>query len=72
VRLTTDGELLRIEVRDSGDGCPEVRSASADETTGRGLRLVKELADDCGVVEHTVGKTVWLAFKITPASKGAR
>lgn len=72
VKLTTDGDLLRIEVRDSGDGYPEVRSPSVHESTGRGLRLVKELADDCGVVEHAVGKTVWLAFKLTPASEGAR
>ncbi|WP_274561069.1 ATP-binding protein [Streptomyces spiramyceticus] len=72
VRLSTDGELLRIEVRDSGDGCPQVLSPSADRSTGRGLHLVKELADDCGVVEHTVGKTVWLAFKVTSVSEGAR
>ncbi|WP_406403629.1 ATP-binding protein [Streptomyces sp. NBC_00879] len=72
VKLTTDGDLLRIEVRDSGDGHPEVRSPCVHESTGRGLRLVNELADDYGVVEHTVGKTVWLAFKIPPVSEGAR
>ena len=72
MKLTTDGDLLRIEVRDSGDGHPEVRSPCVHESTGRGLRLVNELADDYGVVEHTVGKTVWLAFKIPPVSEGAR
>lgn len=72
VRLSTDGELLRIEVRDSGDGRPEVRAPSEDDSTGRGLRLVNELADDYGVVGHAVGKTVWLAFKIPPALEGAR
>ncbi|MFD9223633.1 ATP-binding protein [Streptomyces sp. NPDC060064] len=67
VKLSTDDGLLRIEVRDSGDGLPEVRYLSVDESRGRGLRLVNELADDYGVVEHAVGKTVWLAFKIPPA-----
>ncbi|MFE4172349.1 ATP-binding protein [Streptomyces sp. NPDC056909] len=61
------GLLLRLEVRDSGGGRPEVRSPDADQCSGRGLRLAWELADDFGVTEHAVGKTVWLAFKIASA-----
>jgi anti-sigma regulatory factor (Ser/Thr protein kinase) len=65
VRLLLDGALLRLEVRDSGDGRPEVRHAGTEGCTGRGLFLVSELADDFGVTEHTPGKTVWAVFKVT-------
>ncbi|MEV7681135.1 ATP-binding protein [Streptomyces sp. NPDC088341] len=67
VRLSVEGLLLRLEVRDSGGGRPEVRSPDADQCSGRGLRLAWELADDFGVTEHAVGKTVWPAFKIASA-----
>ncbi|WP_351227045.1 ATP-binding protein [Streptomyces sp. NPDC002133] len=64
VGLAVDGAVLRIHVRDSGDGRPEVQAADADACDGRGLFLVKELADDFGVTEHIVGKSVWLDFKL--------
>ncbi|QDQ11885.1 ATP-binding protein [Streptomyces spectabilis] len=63
VRLTLDGGSLRIEVRDSGGGSPEARQPDPCAPTGRGLYLVRALADDFGVTEHRVGKTVWVAFK---------
>ncbi|MEU7279607.1 ATP-binding protein [Streptomyces sp. NPDC045431] len=66
VSLTADDEVLRVEVRDSGDGDPQVRHLSAEECTGRGLWVVRELADDFGVSEHVVGKTVWAVFKVSP------
>ncbi|WP_346265513.1 ATP-binding protein [Streptomyces prasinus] len=47
--LVGDGPLVRIEVRDSGGGNPEVRDAAVDDCGGRGLRLVVALADDFGV-----------------------
>ncbi|WP_307866071.1 ATP-binding protein [Streptomyces smyrnaeus] len=71
VRLDMDGSLVRLEVRDSGEGRPEVRTSGADEETGRGLLLVEALADDCGVTEHVVGKSVWLHFKLKPELEGA-
>ncbi|MET9129552.1 ATP-binding protein [Streptomyces antibioticus] len=58
-----DGPLLRIGVRDSGGGLPEVAQADVDMCSGRGLRLVVALADDFGVTVHRPGKTVWVAFK---------
>nr|WP_180218270.1 ATP-binding protein [Streptomyces albus] len=70
VRLAMDGASVRLEVRDSGEGCPKVRSSGADEVTGRGLRLVRALADDWGVTEHVVGKTVWLRFTLKPELEG--
>ncbi|MFD5697580.1 ATP-binding protein [Streptomyces lasiicapitis] len=61
--LVVDGLLLRIEVRDSGGGCPRVIREGGEECVGRGLRLVEALADDFGVTVHSPGKTVWLVFK---------
>ncbi len=67
VRLSVEGLLVRLEVRDSGGGCPEARSPDTGQCSGRGLWLAQELADDFGVAEHAVGKTVWLAFKTESA-----
>ncbi|MET9862805.1 ATP-binding protein [Streptomyces smyrnaeus] len=71
VRLDMDDSSVRLEVRDSGEGCPEARSPDAEEETGRGLCLVSALADDCGVTDHVVGKSVWLHFKLKPELEGA-
>ncbi|MET8113635.1 ATP-binding protein [Streptomyces prasinus] len=61
--LVGDGPLVRIEVRDSGGGTPEVRDATVDDCGGRGLRLVMALADDFGVTPHRPGKSVWAVFR---------
>ncbi|MEU3738386.1 ATP-binding protein [Streptomyces sp. NPDC032198] len=61
--ISTDEAELRVEVRDSGDGRLVATAPTGDACTGRGLHLVRELADDFGVIEHVVGKTVWLTFK---------
>ncbi|MFC5669359.1 ATP-binding protein [Streptomyces incanus] len=65
--LVGDGPLVRIEVRDSGGGNPEVRDAAADDCGGRGLRLVMALADDFGVTPHRPGKSVWTVFAMDRA-----
>lgn len=70
LRLAIDNGRVRIEVRDGGGGRPVVRGPDEEESTGRGLWLVRELADDYGVIEHAAGKTVWLAFKITTPEEG--
>ncbi|MFF2406495.1 ATP-binding protein [Streptomyces sp. NPDC058092] len=67
VGLLRGEELVRLEVRDSGPGQPAVQRPDDDACSGRGLRLVSELADDFGVDDHVVGKTVWLVFKTSPA-----
>ncbi|MDQ0602094.1 anti-sigma regulatory factor (Ser/Thr protein kinase) [Streptomyces canus] len=68
VRLCLDGTTLRVEVRDSGDGQPVVRLPDIADPDGRGLFLVRELADDFGVTEHVPGETVWLVFKVAAVS----
>nr|WP_078882236.1 ATP-binding protein [Streptomyces rimosus] len=64
VQLDALDGVLRLGVRDSGDGFPRHRQQSDDLCAGRGLFLVRELADDFGVSRHIVGKTVWVVFKI--------
>ncbi|WP_308117334.1 ATP-binding protein [Streptomyces fuscigenes] len=64
VRMSREGALIRVGVRDSGDGTPLAARPDGDACSGRGLWLASAVADDCGVVAHRVGKTVWLAFEV--------
>lgn len=63
VRIDLADDLVRLKVRDSGDGRPMVRHTDEDSCTGRGLFLVSEIAADFGIDYHVAGKTVWAAFK---------
>ncbi|MCX5399139.1 ATP-binding protein [Streptomyces sp. NBC_00102] len=72
VRIHTLQECVRLEVRDSGPGCPVVREAGLEATSGRGLFLVSALADVHGVTLHKVGKTVWLEFRKSHAATTCR
>ncbi|MEU7054967.1 ATP-binding protein [Streptomyces sp. NPDC046197] len=58
--LRYDGDVLRVEVHDSGAGVPRIPDG-ADEG-GRGLLLVAALADRWGVGERDPGKVVWCEF----------
>ncbi|MEU0225782.1 ATP-binding protein [Streptomyces sp. NPDC006284] len=61
LRLLLLGDVVRVEVHDSGGGVPAVPSGPGGESRegGRGLLLVSELADKWGVGERTPGKIVW-------------
>ncbi|WP_242645039.1 ATP-binding protein [Streptomyces laculatispora] len=48
-----------------------VQQPGDDACSGRGLHLVRELADDFGVDDHIAGKTVWLVFKTSTAPEPA-
>lgn len=71
LRLSRDGAgVLRVEVHDSGDADPALRTRqdecatpAADEREGgRGLFLVAALADKWDVGERVPGKVVWCEF----------
>lgn len=73
VSLTLDGSAIRLAVRDSGDrqfGI-DVPEADPEACSGRGLRLAREVADDMGVTQDVVGKSVWVVLKTVSASEGA-
>ncbi|MGW0899121.1 ATP-binding protein [Streptomyces goshikiensis] len=67
VRLVRAANAVSIEVRDTGPGMPKERRPAPEEFCGRGLWLVKELADEFGVRDEVVGKTVWVRFKVVGA-----
>lgn len=70
LQLSLDGDLLKVEVLDSGDGRPEVREPDTEGWGSRGLYLVRELADEFGVTDHSLGKTVWAVFKVAVSLDG--
>ncbi|MFJ3091127.1 ATP-binding protein [Streptomyces sp. NPDC086838] len=72
VALHRAEDRVRLEVRDSGPGQPRVQQVADDACSGRGLHLVRELADDFGVDDHVVGKTVWLIFKTSATTAASR
>ncbi|MFD7713335.1 ATP-binding protein [Streptomyces sp. NPDC059786] len=61
--LAADG-VLEVEVRDSGGGAVRESEPGPDALGGRGLHLVRALADDWGVRVRDPGKVVWCAFRV--------
>ncbi|MGO9821470.1 MAG: ATP-binding protein [Solirubrobacteraceae bacterium] len=76
--IACERDAVRIEVTDRGGGNPRMQSPGPDEPTGRGLRIVNELADAWGVqLSAKDGKTVWFKVAsrlpdVTGHSSGAR
>ena len=70
VTVTADDAAIRIEVQDDAVGVVQQRSYSETATTGRGLRMVGQLASDWGVATHTSGKTVWVLLPLDGAPAG--
>jgi anti-sigma regulatory factor (Ser/Thr protein kinase) len=59
-------DRLRVEVRDFVSRRPEPRAPTTDGTSGRGLTLVRSLADAWGIRSHGVGKSVWFELAAAP------
>ncbi|WP_405715860.1 ATP-binding protein [Streptomyces xanthophaeus] len=71
VTLVLTPEHVRIEVRDAGNGLPEMRAAGEGEQSGRGLFLVDALSDRWGHITQVVGKTIYAEIDLkraTPAN----
>jgi anti-sigma regulatory factor (Ser/Thr protein kinase) len=60
-------EQVRIEVRDTYHGQPQVQSPPPQAPSGRGLRIVQEISDEWGIIPSSSGKTVWFALNLRPA-----
>ncbi|MFI9051028.1 ATP-binding protein [Streptomyces sp. NPDC053427] len=67
VVTATVGDRLRVEVRDFVSGRPEPKAPTTEGTSGRGLVLVRSLADAWGIRSHGVGKSVWFELGGGPA-----
>lgn len=67
--ISTGGEI-RVEVRDGGEGQPQLLSPTPREPTGRGLRIVDAMSDAWGVQPSPGGKTVW--FTLARPGAGGR
>ena len=61
VTISLDG-VIRVEVSDSGGGRPVLRSPTASEPSGRGLRIVEGMSDEWGVIGGSRGKSVWFTL----------
>ncbi|MEV0173534.1 PAS domain S-box protein [Streptomyces sp. NPDC050803] len=60
-RTATD---LTVEVSDRSPHLPQPRQAAENEESGRGLLLVRTLADSWGVQPTDEGKTTWFSLKL--------
>ena len=67
-RTSPDG--LRVAVADASPVLPVSRSAPPTATTGRGLHLLVQLADEWGVDTTAPGKTVWFTVSPMQVSSG--
>jgi hypothetical protein len=59
LRLSVEGECVRVEATDGAPGGLHARQYSSTATTGRGLRIVESLSSSWGVAPTADGKTVW-------------
>jgi len=59
--LRLDSDKLRVEVTDSSPTLPELGTPGPDQTSGRGLQIVQQLAARWGssASRTRLGKTVW-------------
>jgi anti-sigma regulatory factor (Ser/Thr protein kinase) len=65
LEVTASDGWLRIAVADGSSVRPVVRELANDRPRGRGLLLVKAIADRWGSEEHRGGKRVW--FELRPS-----
>ena len=54
---------IRVEVRDTDQGRPTLRSPTPEEPSGRGLLIVEAMSDTWGIIPSSTGKTVWFALQ---------
>lgn len=73
VSIEREPHQIRVAVTDEGAGVPFLQSPSRRDASGRGLQIVRELADDWGVTGRPdgPGKTVWFTLTIEPPHREA-
>ena len=63
-----DGRTVQVEVTDGSATLPTPRPHAPLSATGRGLRIVEQLAERWGVRPAASGKTVW--FQLCASAPG--
>jgi signal transduction histidine kinase len=66
VRIDRTPSEVRVAITDNGAGEPVVRTPSPTDPMGRGLRIVRALADRWGIVHANDArdKTVWFSLAV--------
>lgn len=59
LRISTDVDMIRVEVADESDRRPMMRTVTPHATHGRGMSIVETAASDWGVIDLDAGKIVW-------------
>lgn len=67
--LTWDGECLQVSVHDEDPALPRQRDPQAGETSGRGVGIVRMLADELEMTCQRHGKTVSACFRPAGTSR---
>ena len=67
VSMSADEQGVLVEVGDGSKHVPRPRNYAATASTGRGLALLDQTADDWGVVRGIRGKTVWFVLSADKA-----
>ncbi|MET9114773.1 ATP-binding protein [Streptomyces longwoodensis] len=67
--LTWDGDCLQVSVHDEDPSLPRPRDPEPGAVSGRGVAIVRELADEWGTKCQRHGKTVTACFR--PADPAA-
>ena len=68
LRLSYEHGTLLAQIGDGTPHLPSMRRYGSASGTGRGLRLLDQMADEWGVTARVDGKTVW--FRLSNADKG--
>jgi PAS domain S-box-containing protein len=69
VSMSVDDDGVLVEVGDGSTHVPRPRHYAATASTGRGLALLDQAADDWGVVPGIRGKTVWFVLSADSTNK---
>jgi anti-sigma regulatory factor (Ser/Thr protein kinase) len=68
VRWEPVRHCVRVTVRDGSALMPELRAQSDVSSSGRGLRIVRGIAQRWGVHRLPVGKIVWFELRVGSAT----
>jgi anti-sigma regulatory factor (Ser/Thr protein kinase) len=66
IHVDCDERRVYVSVTDAGPGEPVVQHPAPSDPTGRGLQIVRAVADDWGVepARGEFGKTVWFSLRL--------